>query len=287
MIEMASASTTNVRDMSRWAFTYVGSATLLIDGPGMRLITDPVLDASGVEWGLSRYVSDPAYRYASSLDPGLTRNQIGDVDLVLLSHDQHRDNFDRAGMDLARRAGSVVTTVAGARRLRGKGFENVIGLTPDERIEYACADGVLGITATPARHGHPGTNWLAGDVIGFLLEHPILGRTYITGDTVWFDGLAAIRRNGPIDHLLIHLGAARFGRSILRRWMRWSMDGDEAARLSRILEAKWILPIHYEGWSHYTESRSEISAGFAASGLAERLVWLPRGVRMSVNELGR
>ena len=44
---------------------------------------------------------------------------IGDVDAVLLSHDQHADNLDHAGRDFLNSAGRVLTTVAGAKRLDG------------------------------------------------------------------------------------------------------------------------------------------------------------------------
>lgn len=265
-----------------WAATYIGSATVLIDGPGLRLLTDPVLDACGTEWRLSRFSSDPAHRYVSSFDPGLRVKEIGRIDLVLLSHDQHRDNFDQAGLDVARRAGTIQTTVAGARRLMRKGLRNVVGLAPGDYFEYSGGGGVLRLMATAARHGYTGTNWLAGDVIGFVLDHATLGRAYITGDTVWFDRLTDIRRGGPIDFLFAHLGAARFGSTVLSRWLRWSMNAEEAVRLAKALDVARVLPIHFEGWSHYTEGRDAVADRFAAAGLADRLIWLPRGSRVQL-----
>lgn len=34
-----------------------------------------------------------------------------------------------------------------------------------------------------------------------------------------------------------------------------------------------LVPVHYEGWEHFSESRSEIERAFAAAGLAGRLRW--------------
>lgn len=34
-----------------------------------------------------------------------------------------------------------------------------------------------------------------------------------------------------------------------------------------------LVPVHCEGWEHFSESRSEIERAFAAAGLAGRLRW--------------
>jgi hypothetical protein len=39
-----------------------------------------------------------------------------------------------------------------------------------------------------------------------------------------------------------------------------------------------IVPLHFEGWSHFTESRTEIAAAFAAAGLGHRVHWPDPGV---------
>jgi hypothetical protein len=38
-----------------------------------------------------------------------------------------------------------------------------------------------------------------------------------------------------------------------------------------------IIPLHYEGWAHFSEGRAEIERVFAAEGLADRLCWLTPG----------
>lgn len=47
-------------------------------------------------------------------------SQIGAIDAVILSHDQHADNLDISGRALLPNAGRVFTTVAGAAQTRGK-----------------------------------------------------------------------------------------------------------------------------------------------------------------------
>jgi hypothetical protein len=43
-----------------------------------------------------------------------------------------------------------------------------------------------------------------------------------------------------------------------------------------------IVPLHYEGWKHFSESRGEIERIFAAAGMARRLIWLPSGTPIEV-----
>src|SRR5579872_6889213 len=64
--------------------TLVGGPTVLIELAGLRFLTDPTFDAPGLYQGgvvLEKLTA-----------PALTAEQVGAVDVVLLSHDQHFDN---------------------------------------------------------------------------------------------------------------------------------------------------------------------------------------------------
>ena len=94
--------------------THIGGPTVLIEVGGWRLLTDPTFDAPGRRyyfgWGTgSRKLEGPA----------LAAADVGRVDAVLLTHDHHDDNLDRAGRAMLPSAGVVVTTVPGAKRLGG------------------------------------------------------------------------------------------------------------------------------------------------------------------------
>jgi hypothetical protein len=51
-------------------------------------------------------------------------------------------------------------------------------------------------------------------------------------------------------------------------------EGVEAAR---VFDHATIVPLHFEGWEHFSESRSDIQKAFVEAGLGERLFWLPPG----------
>lgn len=110
--------------MSAMTITLVGGPTALIEIGGFRLLTDPTFDAPG-EYRL------PHVTFRKTSRPALTAEQIGAVDAVLPSHDQHADNLDNAGRAFLARAGRVLTTVAGAERLQAPAE----GLSPWDETE--------------------------------------------------------------------------------------------------------------------------------------------------------
>jgi len=255
--------------------THVGTATVVLDLAGTSIVTDPVLDPAGSRYPLARGRLSDAFAYVNLAGAAIEALPT-EPDLVLLSHDHHRDNLDRAGLELLRRATRVLTTRSGAARLAARGVRHVEGLSPWQRVTH----GELSITATPARHGPIGTNWLAGDVVGFAIDGPMLrwGTLYVTGDTHWFAGTAAMLGRFPrLRTILAHVGAARFGHFALRRWLRFSMDAREARIMADHLAPRQIIPIHYDGRSHFSEGRDALERVFADADPAAGLRFLPRG----------
>src|SRR5581483_2123667 len=122
--------------------TLIGGPTALIEIAGFRLLTDPTFDEPG------RYQSGPI-QLEKTEGPAESADKLGRLSAVLLSHDQHFDNLDRAGRGLLDRVPVTFTTEEGARRLG----RNARPLRPFETTELAGEDGrKLLITGTPARH---------------------------------------------------------------------------------------------------------------------------------------
>jgi L-ascorbate metabolism protein UlaG (beta-lactamase superfamily) len=238
--------------------THIGGPTALIEIGGLRLLTDPTFDPRGRRyafgWGtFSRKLAGPAIA-----DPG-------PIDAVLLSHDQHDDNLDAAGRALLPRAGTVITTVPGARRIGAQGLE------PWQSTQL----GDLEITATPCRHGPPLSRPLVGDVIGFAVHHE--GRVlWISGDTVFYDGVREVARRLTVDTALIHLGGVRFP---VTGPLRYTMTARDAVELCELMRPRVVIPIHYEGWKHFREGREAIEREFerAPENFRARVQWLPIG----------
>ncbi|MEU8230567.1 MBL fold metallo-hydrolase [Actinoplanes sp. NPDC048967] len=261
--------------MSDLRITHIGGPTTLIEVAGWRILTDPTFDAPGrtyrFGWGTaSRKLTGPAVPAAS----------LGRVDVVLLTHDHHADNLDDAGRALLPAAGRVVTTVAGGRRLGG----NATGLGPWATTGLAAPDRpAIEITATPCRHGPPLSRPVAGEVTGFVLRWAgqQYGPLWITGDTVLCPGVREVADRFAIGTTVLHLGAVKFG---LTGPLRYTMTAADGAELCELVKARTVLPVHYEGWGHFSEGRPAVEAAFAAAPAAvrESLHWLTPGTATSV-----
>ena len=233
----------------------------------MRLLTDPTFDPAG-----SSYPT-PSYTLRKTQGPALTPERVGQVDAVLLSHDHHFDNLDHAGRDVVGRAKRTLTTTAGAGRLGTRAH----GMAPWDECELPAPDGrVLRVVATPARHGPAQAD--RGPVIGFVLawdDGPEQRASlYISGDTVWYDGIQSVAQRFQVAAAVLFLGAAKV--RVAGDWPL-TFTAAEAVAAARAFDRAAIVPVHYEGWEHFSESRQDIDAAFATAGLSHRLRWLRAG----------
>lgn len=243
---------------------YIGGPTALIEFCGLRLLTDPTFDRRE-----SEYTTGPV-TLKKLADPLMAVDDLGPIDYVLLSHEQHFDNLDRRGREMLTRAGQVLTTKEGAERL-GK---NAVGLVPWQTITVPTPGGAsLLITATPARHGPYGCEARSGPVTGFALRwagDPQADTLYVSGDTVWYEGVAEVARWFHVTTAVLNMGAARLeaaGPAPL------TMTADDGIQLARAMPDATIVPLHFEGWAHFSESRKQIEAAFQAAGFEARLRW--------------
>lgn len=247
--------------------THIGTATLLLEIGPIRLVTDPVFDPPG---GLYHFGYGTGSKKLTS--PSLSPQEIGHVDAVLLSHDHHEDNLDRSGRAFLSSATQVLTTVAGAKRLGGP----ALGLRSWQSTSIKSGDFEIQVTAVPARHGSLGSHLIVGETTGFVLEWPgqTYGAVYISGDSVWFSGLAEIADHFRIGTAILHIGKAGF-LSTGPIWFTFSAR--EAVKVVRDFNPRTMIPIHYEGWRHFREPKPQAEQEFLRAGIDDKVRWLPLG----------
>ena len=249
--------------------TYFDTAMALIEIGSIRLLTDPLFDSKG-----SQFDYGPIHLEKTS-ECVVTPAALGRIDAVLLSHDQHGDNLDQGGRAFLPSVPQVLTTPEGAARLVDV---QASGLRPWEQATvHAPAGERVTITAAPGQHGPDGTQEATGPVTGFLIEWPALqsGPVYLSGDTVRFSGTSEIaKRYAPVSLAILNIGRVRLEPM---GELEFSMSAEQALAYARDLRAAWILPLHFDGWRHFSQSLEEAKSLFRNSEFGSRTRWLSPG----------
>jgi L-ascorbate metabolism protein UlaG (beta-lactamase superfamily) len=248
------------------AVTLTGGPTALLELGGVRLLVDPTFDPPGdYPLGGGRVLTKTA-------PAALTAADLGPVDAVLLSHDQHPDNLDTAGRAALAQAPVVLTTALAAERLGGSARALGTGETVDV--------GAVAVTGVPARHGPEGAERLAGPVTGFVLHGAGVPSVYVSGDNASLECVDAVVAAFPdVDVAVLFAGAAR---TALFDGAPLTLTAADAAEAVRRLGARRVVVVHVDSWAHFSEGRDDVRAALHAAGLADRLVDAPPGTRTEI-----
>ena len=201
------------RPVPRDAAAFWGHGCFCIDMAGTAVVTDPVFESYAP--GARRLVPRP--------DRGLLR----DVRAVLISH-AHLDHLSRRTLAEFPRETVLVCPPPCARYLAG--LPNEVRVL--QSWEETAVHGVT-VTAVPARH--PGGRYVlkpgkGGPAVGYVLRGS--GRTvYYSGDTEYFDGLAAIGERYRPDVALLNVNV--------------HLPYPQAAWAARDLGAGVVIPGHH------------------------------------------
>ena len=242
--------------------TYIGGPTLVLEYAGARILIDPTFDEPRA------YPKDGLTKTAG---PGVAAAHLESIDLVLVSHHGHVDNFDRTGRVFSMQAPVVLSTTEAEAELGAP----VVGLHPWQSYQL----GEITVTALRGRHGPRILRPLIGPVTGFHLQAPGEPTVFVTGDN---SSLAAIResvtRLGTTDIAIIFAGAAR----VMPLPVALTLTSRKAADAARLIGARHVVGVHVEDWAHFSESRADLEKAFAQAGIAELLLDTPRGERVAI-----
>jgi L-ascorbate metabolism protein UlaG (beta-lactamase superfamily) len=195
--------------------TWLGHATLLLETPGARLITDPVLRDRVMH--LRRQVPTP-------VGPG-------QVDGVLLSH-IHHDHFDKPSLrKLASQRTTACLPHGAAKMIAGMGYGTVREVSAGDAFTLGDAS----VHVVPAWHDgrrRPGPGAKELETLGYLVDD-----VWFAGDTDLDDGMAALR--GAVDVALIPIWG--WGSSL----GPGHLDPKGAARAMALVQPRIAVPIHW------------------------------------------
>jgi L-ascorbate metabolism protein UlaG (beta-lactamase superfamily) len=240
--------TTHKPEHEKWSddevsVAWIGHSTLYINLFGFKIITDPVFSEK-VGVGLGKMIIGPKRH----TEVALTHEEMGDVDLVLLSH-AHLDHFDLPSL---RRLASPDTQVVTARnisrllkRFRYGKVQEVGG------TDSITLDNGAKITAVPVRHWGRRFPWNKDyGWTGYLIEYKGV-RLFFAGDTAYTPTFKDLQKIGPIDITFMPIGAYSpdsFQGSHCTPEQAWQMFLDSGA--------KWLVPIH---WDTFVLSREPVT----------------------------
>ena len=243
----------------RCRVTFINHATVLVQGGGVNLLTDPVFfrRASPV-----RFAGPPRHRPA-----GLTLDALPPIDAVLVSHN-HYDHLDVRSLARlqAMHAPLVITPLGNAPIIAAADGTAATELDWWEAMQLAEQ---VSVTLVPSRHWSSRRLGDANHALwgGFVMHLPG-GNIYFAGDTGYADGshfVAARQALGPFRLALLPIGAYE------PRWfMRpQHMNPAEAVQAFDDLGCAWAMGIHF-GTFRLTDEAHDAPVRDLASALAQR-----------------
>lgn len=249
-------------ERQEFAIAVLGGPTTVIDIAGSRLVVDPTFDPPGEQGYLTKLTG-----------PAVTEDELGPVDAVLVSHENHPDNLDTRGRQFALAAPVLLAGPTHAGRLG----PSATPLAPWETTKV----GDLTVQAVPAEHGPAdGTRDEDGnintEVIGFVLSGNGIPTVYVSGDNASIRVVTEIaRRVDKIDVAVLFAGAASVAAK--ERGRPLTLTSQRAAAAAAVLDAPVVIPSHYTGWAHFSEPETNIPTAFDEAGLSGVLRMAPLG----------
>ena len=210
-----------------------------------------------------------------SRDPQSRAEALGTVDVVLVSHDQHPDNLDNAGRELALQAPVLLTTPTSADRLGAPAHGLPTWST------WTSDNGALTVTALPARHGPAdgetdAHGFVNCEVTGFLLEAQAV-RACTSAVTMHHSSTfeRSASASGELDVAVLFAGAASVPAKFQGRPL--SLTAARAAAAAEVLAAAHVVVAHQTGWAHFHEGPDETRQAFQQAGILSKLCSAPLG----------
>ncbi len=246
-------------DEGQVALTWIGHASFLVQHTDLNVLIDP----NFANW---------LFLLKRIKRAGMKIQHLPPIDLVLLTH-AHFDHFHKPTLKKLPSPKVGVMPWGMADLARGLGFREIVELKWWESYNH----GDWKVTLTPSKH------WGARTIRdthrgygGFVLEHQ--GRTiYHAGDSAYFDGFKEIGERLSPEIALLPIGAY-----YPDTFRTTHMGPDDAVKVFKDLNSKWLVPMHYGAFKLSFEEMDEpprwLKKLAHAAGINDRLKMLEEGV---------
>ncbi len=210
---------------------WFGHSSYLFTIDGFRILVDPVFsgNASPVPGSIK------AFKGVDVLTP----EQLGKIDLLLLTHD-HYDHLDyKTVVALQQQVSKVVCSLGVASHLWYWGYAESTVIELDW-WESAQISGALRLTAAPARH-FSGRNFNRAQTFwsSFVLQTP-RGNYYLGGDSGYDDHFVEIgQKYNGFELAILECGQYN------EKWPHIHMQPEQTVQAAVDLKAKVLMPVHW------------------------------------------
>lgn len=251
-----------VNDEKTVKITQVRSTTIIIEYADKKFLIDPMLAQKGTMGSFGEYPrgdKNPLYELTTDLET------IFDVDAVLVTH-LHPDHFDQKATELIPKDMPIyVQNESDQQQVQSYGFKNVIAINDVVKV------GDISLIKTECQHGEtPELAAAIGESAGFVLKADNEKTVYITGDTVWYDGIEKTLNEYKPDIVIAYAGANTLhsdnglileGGIDLTGFngdLRLIMDENDVFAIHQALPSARIISTHMESLNHWILSREEL-----------------------------
>ncbi|HOA37443.1 MAG TPA: MBL fold metallo-hydrolase [Flavihumibacter sp.] len=254
---------------------WLGQSGFLLQWKGERVLIDPYLSDS-----LTKKYADtekPHVRLSERVvDPALLRN----ISIVSSSHN-HTDHLDAETLQ------PILRNNPGIRFIIPKANRDFVtarvGCAPDFPIGLndgeSVSVGAFRFYGIPAKHNEierdaAGHCRYMGYVIGFANTF-----IYHSGDTLWFDELVPLLQPFNPDLVLLPINGNKPERRVAG-----NLDSIEAVKLAQAVQAKNIVPCHYDMFAFNTAAVSDFVQEAEKAGQPYTVLRGGEHLQMKVNE---
>ncbi|QHV94530.1 MBL fold metallo-hydrolase [Spirosoma endbachense] len=248
---------------------WLGQSGFLVQYNGKQLLFDPYLSDSLSE--KYAHTDKPHVRISERvIQPG----HLGMIDVVTSSHN-HTDHLDYNTLfPLFAANWQLQLVIPEANRTF---VTDRLGIAPDQPIglndSQTVPVGGFIFHGVPAAH-----NELERDAegrckfMGFVVE---IGpyRVYHSGDTLWYDGMVDILKPFKVDVAFLPINGNKPERRVAG-----NLNPNEAARLGRDIEAKLVIPHHYDLFEFNTADPADFVKACEQYGTPYRVMQLGEGI---------
>lgn len=259
--------------------TFIGTATLLIECQGLRVLTDPNFLHRGERAWLGHGLISKRLT-----EPALQPSDLPNLDAIVLSH-LHGDHWDRRARRGLDSTTKIITTPHAAKRLpRWHGFHNVVGLDTWQHASVTRGETTMTVTSTPGAHALGLLGKVLPPVMGSVLTFSGPGRRalhlWLSGDTLVIPALAEIRTRYPhLDLGVLHLGGTRILGAMV------TMDAAQGIEALKLVTPQHALPVHNDDYGVFKSPLADFTAAIDASELTTKVHYLQPGGSLPLSEL--